>query len=71
MDAVQHEETGLLVDAGTPERTAEAVRRLMRDPALAARLVRNGDELVAREFTRERTARDYSSLISEQLAGRR
>lgn len=71
VDAVRHEETGLLVDAGAPERIAEAIRRLARDPALAARLVRNGGDLVAREFTRERMARDYSSLISEQLAGRR
>ncbi len=71
VDAVRHEETGLLVDAGAPERIAEAVRRLLRDPALAARLVRNGGDLVAREFTRERTARAYSSVISARLAMRR
>lgn len=71
VDAVRHEETGLLVDAGAPERIAEAVRRLLSDPALAARLVRNGGDLVAREFTRERTARAYSSVISARLAMRR
>ncbi len=71
VDAVRHEETGLLVDAGAPARIAEAIRRLARDPALAARLVRNGGDLVAREFTRERTAKAYSSMMIEQLAKRR
>ncbi len=68
VDAVRHEETGLLVEAGAPARIAEAIRRLARDPALVARLVRNGGDLVAREFTRERTAKAYSSMMTEQLA---
>ena len=70
-DAVRHEDTGLLVPEGRPDEIAAAIRRLARDPSLAARLVRNGGDLVAREFTRERTAKAYSSLMSEQLAKRR
>ncbi len=67
VDAVRNEETGLLVDDGAPAQIAEAIKRLTRDPALAARLARNGGDLVAREFTREHTAKAYSSMMTEQL----
>ncbi len=50
-------ETGLLVEPNDPEALVVAIRRLLDDPALRARLGANGRERVRERFTWEVTAR--------------
>jgi glycosyltransferase involved in cell wall biosynthesis len=57
-DTVSDEANGLLVPAGRPDLAADAVLRLIREPALAKRLADN-----ACAYVRERHARD---VIAEQ-----
>jgi len=49
-DLLQHEETGLLVAPNDTVQLADAMARLMHDPALAARLSENGRQSLARTF---------------------
>jgi glycosyltransferase involved in cell wall biosynthesis len=51
-DAARHEETALVVPKGDPAAIAAAVTRLQRDPALAARLARDGRIHVETHFSR-------------------
>lgn len=61
-------DTGLTVPPAEPRALAAAICRLLRDPALRARFVRNGREHVLRNFTRsrliERTEQLYTSAWS-------
>ena len=50
---VEHETTGLLVDAGSVEQTAAALCRLMDSPQLCSSLGRNGMERVRARYSRE------------------
>ncbi len=47
---VQEADCGVLVDVTRPEAIAEAVARLLRDPAEAARLGSNGRAAVERKY---------------------
>lgn len=49
-DLLQHEDTGLLVEPNRPAQLADAMARLMHDPALAARLSANGQQLLKKTF---------------------
>src|SRR6185436_2068004 len=49
-DVVVHEENGLLVPAGDAEALAAALRRLMNDPLLAARMGRRSRQMVEERF---------------------
>lgn len=49
-DLLQHEDTGLLVEPNQPAQLADAMARLMHDPALAARLSANGQQLLKKTF---------------------
>ncbi len=59
-------ETGLLVPPGKPDRLGRALRRLLEDPWLAARMGKRGRQRVLRHFTwdriAEKTLRLYRSL---------
>ena len=59
-------ETGLLVPPANPVRLGRAIRRLIEDPSLAARMGRKGRRRVLRQFTwdriAEKTLRLYRSL---------
>jgi glycosyltransferase involved in cell wall biosynthesis len=57
-DLVDHERTGLLVEPNDAPAVADAIERLMKDPALADRLARSGREWVLQTFDIE------SSLLS-------
>jgi len=50
-DIVEHEESGLLVEPGDDAALADAIRRLARDPDLAARLASAGRERALRDFS--------------------
>jgi colanic acid/amylovoran biosynthesis glycosyltransferase len=49
-ELVRHEVSGLLVDAAHPERVAQAITRLIRDPKLRERMGRAGQEKVRQSF---------------------
>ncbi|MGB8275240.1 MAG: glycosyltransferase, partial [Alphaproteobacteria bacterium] len=64
VDAVRHEETGLLVDEQSPEQIALAVERLQHDHDLRQRIIANAARAVAEGFTREKCAERFSALFS-------
>lgn len=63
--------TGLLVPPGDAEALAAAVTRLVRDPALAGRLAREGRARVCREFRLATTVRELRALLDRETAGAR
>ncbi len=54
-EIVLHEETGLLVPCDDPVTLAQAITRLLDDPALGQRLGRDGRDRIVQEFSRDRT----------------
>jgi phosphatidylinositol alpha-1,6-mannosyltransferase len=67
-DAVRDGETGLLVDAATPEPVIEAVRLLLRDRALARRLGSQGRKAVESFYNWDRVTDDLAR-IGHELGG--
>ncbi|HVN39840.1 MAG TPA: glycosyltransferase family 4 protein [Myxococcota bacterium] len=67
-DAVAHEATGLLVPPDEPKLLAAALARLVRDPALRARLGAAGPARVAAHFSPPRMCESYAALYRELLA---
>jgi glycosyltransferase involved in cell wall biosynthesis len=61
-DLVEDGVTGLLVEPGDPHALAEAVARLLRDPALRAELGTRACERQAREFSIDATVRRFEDL---------
>jgi glycosyltransferase involved in cell wall biosynthesis len=62
-DVVQHETTGLLVAASDANALAAAIRRLVEDPQLRAKLIRNASELVRTKFNWETVLPQYDQLL--------
>lgn len=54
--------TGLLVPIGAPVELADALERLLADPALRRELGNNGQRLIEKRFSQERMAQDAGSL---------
>ncbi|MGH7538866.1 MAG: glycosyltransferase family 4 protein [Gemmatimonadales bacterium] len=69
-DLLTHGVTGLLVPPLDPGAWAQALTRVVCDPATAERLARRGREQVRREFTLERTAERTEVVYREALARR-
>ncbi|MDH3474446.1 MAG: glycosyltransferase [Rhodospirillales bacterium] len=65
---IDHGETGLLVPLEDRDALAEAVRRLLGDPALAARLAGGGAAAYEAEFTEQAVVQRYLGLF-ERLTG--
>lgn len=63
--AVRDGETGVLVDAESPEAVAQAVGRLLEDPELRARLGAAGRHAVETRFNWDRVTRDLVQLGHE------
>jgi len=63
-------ETALVVPPRDAPAMAEAIRRLLDDPALAHRLAENGLELVARDFDWEQRTNEFESVLDGVCAGR-
>ncbi len=68
VDAVIHEETGLLVPPHAPEAIAAAVIRLWREPDLRQRLREQARRLACERFTRQASAQAFSRLFQRLLA---
>lgn len=71
-EAVVDGQSGLLVPPGQPDRLAEAIGRLLEDPAAAGRLGRNARNRVLARFTVEQTCesleRMYDRLLGSEAA---
>lgn len=68
-DAVRDGETGLLVDEGSPHQIAAAIRRLLNDGELRARLTRQGEHLARERFSRSASAGAFATLFERVLQG--
>ena len=66
-EAIVHDETGLLVERRAPRDYAEAVRRLLRDRDLRARLVEQARSRVAERFSWTVAKQDYLDLYRRLL----
>ncbi|MCU0974492.1 MAG: glycosyltransferase family 4 protein [Burkholderiales bacterium] len=64
VDSVIPDRTGLLVDQQAPDQIARAVKRLVRDPALAARLAGEAHSHAASTFSRAASAAKFSELFA-------
>lgn len=64
-ELVVPEESGLLVDPANPRVLADAIRRVLRDPELRARLSARAKEKVAREFCLERCTAQLIELFAQ------
>ena len=67
VDAVRHEQTGVLLDSGEPAALAAAVLRVLQDEELAARLRREG-RAFAERHSREAATAAFETLYRERLA---
>jgi glycosyltransferase involved in cell wall biosynthesis len=67
-EVVGHEETGLLVPPRRPDAIAEALLRLVQDPALAERLGRCGHARVRERFALAEAVRRTEALYDEIAA---
>ncbi|MFB3787343.1 MAG: glycosyltransferase family 4 protein [bacterium] len=66
---VEHEKTGILVEPGDPQALAEALRRLIQDPALRARLGQAGRERALDHYDWNRILDlYYVPLVDEAMA---
>lgn len=68
-DAVRDGETGFLVAPEDPAALADAICRLLSDPALARRLGHNGRRAVETYFNWDRVVRDLKAIESQTVAG--
>ena len=67
VDVIQHEKTGLLVPEKNSQAIADAVLRLLDDPALARRLGETGREEAAWQFDWDRITRETERLYFSAL----
>jgi glycosyltransferase involved in cell wall biosynthesis len=68
-EAVEHEQSGLLVPPSDPAALADAIERVAADPALRARMGETGRRRYEEQFTLERMIDRFEELYS-QAAGR-
>lgn len=66
-ELVKHEINGLLVDAAYPQRIESAIRRLIEDPALRARLGDAGQQTVRQQFDVRRTTAALVALLDRTV----
>ena len=71
VDSVVHEHTGLLVDERSPGQISEAVKRLVSEPQLAARMSDNARSMVESRFSRQASAEAFSRLFTDLIENRR
>jgi glycosyltransferase involved in cell wall biosynthesis len=66
-DTVLHEKTGLVVPVDDPPALADALVRLLRDPALAKQLGTNGRKWMLERFMLNRSVADLDELLASDL----
>ena len=67
-DTVIHEETGLVVPKDDPPALADAIVRLLRDPALARRLGTQGRQRMLAAFTLAHSVNGIEALLAQTTA---
>jgi trehalose synthase len=65
VDQIEDGESGLLVDPADLVQFGRAVERLLRDPAEAERLARNGRARIASRFLGDRHLVQYAELVRQ------
>jgi glycosyltransferase involved in cell wall biosynthesis len=70
-EIVEHGESGLLVPMGDAGAMAEAICRILEDPAAAAEMGQRGRQCVAERFTVDHTASKVQSVYDDLLDARR
>jgi glycosyltransferase involved in cell wall biosynthesis len=70
VDIVRDGRNGLLVEPGRPDGLAEAILRLLDDPAEAARLGKAAHETIEKEYSIEAVAGAYAALYQSLLKER-
>lgn len=68
-ELITHQQTGLLVPEQDPPALADALERLLRDPAAAARLAAAARQQALAEHGRERMLQRYDELLRSLVAG--
>lgn len=68
-EAVEHEQSGLLVPPGAPSALADAIERMATDPELRVRLGAAGRRRYEKQFTLERMIDSFEQLYAEVAAG--
>jgi glycosyltransferase involved in cell wall biosynthesis len=69
-EVVEHERTGLLVDRQAPERYAKAVRRLLHEPDLHAKVTAGARRLVTERFSWTVVRQAYLETYRDALQAR-
>ncbi|MBS3764088.1 MAG: glycosyltransferase family 4 protein [Planctomycetes bacterium] len=67
-EIVEDEETGWLVPVGDIERTANAIKKVLDDPDLAAQMGQKGRQRVIEHFNREKHVRQIAEIYEQILA---
>lgn len=68
-ELIDDEKSGLLVPAEDESRLAQAIRRILREPALAARLGAEAKSKAEREFSLDKMLASYEQLYTSLLEG--
>lgn len=68
IDAVKHEETGLLVNERSPEEIVFSVQRLINETGLSDKLKKNGYEMARTKFSRKASAMKFSQLFERLMS---
>jgi glycosyltransferase involved in cell wall biosynthesis len=63
-ELVRHEQTGFLVNLNRPATLRHAVRRLIEDPRLAARMGRNSRQVVEAHYSWDRVAAAFLDVFN-------
>ena len=69
VEVIKDGETGLLVPPKSPEKLAEAIKRLLKEPKLAAELTEKARALTLEKFTVEPMVDSYFKLYGEVVGG--
>lgn len=67
-EVVAHETSGLLVEAGRPERLAEALCRVLQNGTLGARFGAAGREIVGERYSMQRMVERYAAIYQQILS---
>ena len=68
-ELVRNGETGLLVPQRDPAALADVIEKMLKDPALAARLAEGGHRLACQQYDLEKSARGVADLFERSRTG--